>query len=77
MKQWITKKYQADFSKIAQRYQISEILAELLVKRGIFDWNSMDTYLFPEKSAMHDATLMKGLEESARILERKIQEGMK
>lgn len=74
MKQWVTKRYQADLNKIAQRYQISEILAELLVKRGLFDWDSMSTYLFPEKNAMHDALQMKGLEEAARIIEQKIQQ---
>ncbi len=74
MKQWITKRYQADYKKIAKKYQISEILAELLVKRKLFNWNDMDCYLFPEKYAMHDASLMKGLPEAAKRLEQDIQE---
>lgn len=77
MKQWLTKRYQADLEKIAKRYDISEILAEVLVKRGLFDWDAMNCYLFPERGAMHDATQMKGLEEAANLLEKKIQEKKK
>lgn len=77
MKQWLTKRYQADLEKIAKRYDISEILADILVKRGLFNWDAMNGYLFPESDAMHDAGKMKGLEEAAAILEEKIQEGKK
>lgn len=75
MKQWISKKYQVDLKKIADRYQISEIVAEVLVKRGLFDWNAMDRYLFPDMESMHDITQMKDAVKAAEILERKIQEG--
>ncbi|RKI42966.1 single-stranded-DNA-specific exonuclease RecJ [bacterium D16-51] len=77
MKQWVTKRYQADLEKIAQRYQISEILADILVKRGLFDWDAMSRYLFPERDAMYDAGKMEGLKEAAGILGQKIKEGKK
>ncbi len=77
MKQWVTKRYQADLEKIAQRYQISEILADILVKRGLFDWDAMGRYLFPEKDAMYDAGKMEGLKEAARLLDQKMKEGKK
>lgn len=75
MKQWISQKYQIDVKKIAKRYQISEIVAEVLVKRGLFDWNAMDRYLFPDMEFMHDITQMKDAVKAANILEQKIQEG--
>ena len=77
MRQWVTKRYQADLKKIADRYQISEIVAEVLVKRGLFDWNAMDRYLFPEEDALYDASQMKDLQKAAGILARKIEEGKK
>ena len=75
MKNWVTKRYQADLQKIADRYQVSGIVAEVLVKRGLFDWNAMDRYLFPEEGALYDAEQMKDLRKAAGILARKIEEG--
>lgn len=77
MKQWVTKKYQVDLKKIADRYQISEIMADVLVKRGLFDWNAMERYLFPEEDALYDSLLMKDLKKAAGILARKIEQGKK
>lgn len=77
MRQWVTKRYQVDLQRIADRYQISEIVAEVLVKRGLFDWNAMERYLFPEEDALYDATQMKDLQKAAGILARKIEEGKK
>ena len=77
MKQWMIKRYQADYAKIAKQYQISEILAEILVKRGLFDWDAMNRYLFPEKEEPYPASGMKGMSQAVAILEQKIQDGKK
>lgn len=77
MKQWMTKRYQADYAKIAKQYQISEILAEILVKRGLFDWDAMNRYLFPEKEEPYPASGMKGMSQAVAILEQKIQDEKK
>ena len=77
MRQWVTKRYQVDLKKIADRYQISEIVAEVLVKRGLFDWSAMDRYLFPEEDALYDESRMKDLQKAAGILARKIEEKKK
>ena len=42
MKQWVTTRCRADLSKVAARYNISETFAEVLVKRGLYDWASME-----------------------------------
>lgn len=75
MRQWVTKRYQADLQKIAERYQISDIVAEVLVKRGLFDWNAMDRYLFPDEDALYDTAQMKDMQKAAFILRQKIDEG--
>lgn len=75
MRQWVTKRYQADLQKIAERYQISDIVAEVLVKRGLFDWNAMDRYLFPDEDALYDTAQMKDMQKAVFILRQKIDEG--
>ena len=77
MRQWVTKRYQVDLQKIAERYQISEIMADILVKRGLFDWNAMERYPFPDEEALYDGTLMKDLKKAAGILLEKIDAGKK
>lgn len=75
MRQWVTKRYQADLQKIAERYQISDIVAEVLVKRGLFDWNAMDRYLFPDEDALYDTAQLKDMQKAVFILRQKIDEG--
>lgn len=75
MRQWVTKRYQVDLKKIADRYQISEIMADVLVKRGLFDWDAMERYLFPEEDALYDSAQMKDLKKTADILVQKIEAG--
>lgn len=75
MRQWVTKRYQADLQKIAERYQISDIVAEVLVKRGLFDWGAMDRYLFPDEDALYDTAQMKDMQKAVFILRQKIDEG--
>lgn len=74
MKQWITKACHADLHKIAERYQVSEVFAEILVKRGLRNWQEMDAYLFEELAQETEASCMWGLEEAAALLSAKIQE---
>lgn len=72
MKRWMQKTYRIDTAKIAARYKISEILAEVLVKRGLFDWKAMDQYLFPDMECLHDPAGMKDLKKTAQLLEETI-----
>lgn len=75
MKQWVTKSCKADLKKIAERYQISEVFAEVLVKRGLYSWQEMDAYLFEDMARETEAEQMKGLVEAAMLLLTKIAEG--
>lgn len=56
MKQWVTTRCRADLSKVAARYNISETFAEVLVKRGLYDWASMDGYLFDDMVSIPKAS---------------------
>lgn len=77
MKLWMQKKYNADYSRIAEQYGISEILAEILVKRGLHSWEAMNEYLYPSLEKMHSPSEMKGMEQGAQILREKIREKKK
>ena len=52
MKNWMTTRCNANLKMIAKRYNITEIMAEILVKRGLHTWDAMDKYLFPDIEAM-------------------------
>lgn len=72
MKQWMWKRNGADLRRIAERYQISEIMAEILVKRGLYTWEAMDEYLFPALGRLAPAGQMKGLDQAVSVLREKI-----
>lgn len=75
MKQWVTKACGADLQKIAERYTISPVFAEVLVKRGLYSWQDMDGYLFEDMAELPPASEMYGLAEAARIIQEKLDEG--
>ena len=77
MKQWMMKKNPADLKKIAERYHISEILAEVLVKRGLYDWNAIDDYLYPSMDNLHTAHDIYDLDLSLDIIKEKIKRHQK
>ena len=74
MKKWMSKKYSAEYGMIAKRYHISEVLAELLVKRELFDWESMDRFLFPEITELRDSEQMKDFRKAVDLIEKMISE---
>ena len=77
MKQWVTKGCGADLQQIADRYQISPVFAEVLVKRGLYNWKDMDEYLFEDMVQVPDASGMYGLTRAAELIQQKISEQKK
>ncbi|MBR1742840.1 MAG: DHH family phosphoesterase, partial [Lachnospiraceae bacterium] len=77
MKKWMSKTYPADFKLIAEKYHISEILARLLVKRGLFDWESINRFLFPDLKNLRDPYQMKDFARAVEIIERAVRERKK
>ena len=74
MKNWMTTRCNANLKMIAKRYNISEIMAEILVKRGLHTWDAMDKYLFPDIEAMYKPELMKDLVKAAEIIESMVKQ---
>ncbi len=77
LKRWVSKRCGADLAKIASRYNITEIFAEILVKRGLYTWETMDKYLFPDIGLMYNPCLMKGVKEAGTLLSDAIKKGVK
>lgn len=77
MKQWMMKRNGADLEKISQRYGISEILAEVLVKRGLYTWEDMDRYLYPDIDKLYSGDSMKDMEKAVQIIKDKVKEKKK
>ncbi len=74
MKQWMLKPNRADLKMISERYGISEILAEVLVKRGLYTWGEMDKYLYPDEKKMYSGEKMKDMNKAVTLLWEKINE---
>lgn len=77
MKQWMIKRNPADLKMIAARYHISEILAEVLVKRGLYDWEAMDNYLYPSMDRLHSAHDIYDMDRALDMIRQKIKDGSK
>lgn len=77
LKRWVSKRCGADIKKISARYNITEIFAEVLVKRGLYTWEAMDKYLFPDLELMYKPELMKDLVKAAGLLTEAIKTGTK
>ncbi|MCH5267123.1 MAG: single-stranded-DNA-specific exonuclease RecJ [Lachnospiraceae bacterium] len=77
MKLWVTKGCGADLQQIADRYHISLIFAEVLVKRGLYNWKDMDEYLFDDMMQLPAASEMYGLICAAELIWQKINEKKK
>lgn len=73
MKQWVTKQCHADLQQVSDRYHISPVFAEVLVKRGLYSWKEMDAYLFEDMAQMNAPEQMTGLVQAADLLIDKIQ----
>lgn len=77
MKQWIQKKYDVNLKLLSERYNISELFAEILVKRGLHSWDAVNEYLCPTLDRMHPPEKMKDMEKASAILRQKVGEGKK
>jgi single-stranded-DNA-specific exonuclease len=60
-------------AELAKAARLPQVLAELLVARGITDANAAFAFLHPEISHLHDPLLMLGMSEATARLERAIE----
>lgn len=77
MKQWVQKIYDVNLKMISEQYHITEIFAEILVKRGLFTWDAINGYLYPTLDKLHRPQEMRDMKRAAEILRQNIKEGKK
>lgn len=77
MEKWVVKNKKADFKALMERFQISEVIARLLVNRNQMTTEEIESYLHPELSYLHNPFLMKDMDKACNILLQKIQSGKK
>ncbi|WP_455714269.1 single-stranded-DNA-specific exonuclease RecJ [Anaerosporobacter sp.] len=69
---WFLKNKKEDFIRIANEHHISEVLARLLVNRGLVDSEDINVYLHSSTDTMHNPHLLKDVDYACDILVEKI-----
>ena len=77
MEKWFVTMKKADFNGIAEKYQISPIIARLMRNRDVIGDEAIDFYLNGTVEDLYDSLLMKDLARAVDILKEKIEEGKK
>lgn len=77
MEKWFVAMKKADFNGIAEKYQISPIIARLMRNRDVIGDEAIDFYLNGTVEDLYDGLLMKDMNRAVDILKEKIEEGKK
>ena len=77
MEKWFVAMKKADFNGIAEKYQISPIIARLMRNRDVIGDEAIDFYLNGTVDDLYDGLLMKDMDRAVDILKEKIEEGKK
>ena len=77
MEKWFVAMKKADFNGIAEKYQISPIIARLMRNRDVIGDEALDFYLNGTVEDLYDGLLMKDMDRAVDILKEKIEEGKK
>ena len=77
MEKWFVAIKKADFNGIAEKYQISPIIARLMRNRDVIGDEAIDFYLNGTVEDLYDGLLMKDMDRAVDILKEKIEEGKK
>lgn len=75
MARWMVAAKKADFNRIAEKYQISPVLARILRNRDIISDDEIERYLHGGIKDLYDPFLMKDMDKAAEIVLNKIREG--
>ena len=77
MEKWFVTMKKADFNGIAEKYQISPIIARLMRNRDVIGDEAIDFYLNGTVEDLYDGLLMKDMDRAVDILKEKIEEEKK
>lgn len=72
MKQWYIRNKKADYKTIAEQFNISEVLAHLIVNRGIKNQKELKEFLWGDYEDLYSPYLLKDIEKASCILKEKI-----
>ncbi len=74
MKKWFISNKAADFQHITEKFKVSEIIARIMVNRGVKEDNDIEEYLNGTISDMHDPLLMKDMDKARDVIIEKVNE---
>lgn len=77
MEKWYIEVKKADFEGIAERFQISPVVARLLRNRGMTEDEEISRFLNGTREDMHDPFLMADMEKAVLLMKQYIEEGKK
>ena len=72
---WMVQTKRADFSGLAMRLGVSPVAVRDMRNRGLTEEAEMRKYLYGTMHALYDPRLMKGMEQAAELIARKLKEG--
>ena len=74
---WMVQTKRADFSGLAMRLGVSPVAVRVMRNRGLTEEAEMRKYLYGTLDDLYDPRLMKGMEQAAELIVRKLKEGKK
>lgn len=72
---WMVQTKRADFSGLAMRLGVSPVAVRVMRNRGLTEEAEMKKYLYGTLDDLYDPRLMKGMEQAAELIVRKLKEG--
>lgn len=72
---WMVQTKRADFSGLAMRLGVSPVTVRVMRNRGLTEEAEMRKYLYGTLDDLYDPRLMKGMEQAAELIVRKLKEG--
>lgn len=72
---WMVQTKRADFSGLAMRLGVSPVAVRVMRNRGLTEEAEMKKYLYGTLDDLYDPRLMKGMEQAAELIARKLKEG--
>ena len=72
---WMVQTKWADFSGLAMRLGVSPVAVRVMRNRGLTEEAEMRKYLYGTLDDLYDPRLMKGMEQAAELIARKLKEG--
>lgn len=71
---WMVQTKRADFNGLAMRLGVSPVAVRVMRNRGLVDEDEMRRYLYGTLDDLYDPLLMKGMEQAAELIGRKLKE---